>query len=255
MQAGDPGASSAPRPESSDLARPLIIGQSVALRSLCALAERVAVSDAKVLITGESGVGKDLIARHIHCYSKRASSPFVAVNCAAFTETLLESELFGHAKGAFTDAVRDTVGKLQLAQQRHDLPRRSRRDEPADAGAAPALPRERRDPAGRRRAGPRPGGRARHRGHQSRPARGGLGRPVPRGSALPPRRRAPPRAAASRAPRGHRRARPPHALEGRAADALQRRSAPRARGLPVARQRARAAERRRAAHLDERRTR
>jgi transcriptional regulator with PAS, ATPase and Fis domain len=115
MQPTEPAGSSASRPDGRDIDRPLIIGDSVALRSLCALAERVAVSDAKVLITGESGVGKDLIARHIHCCSKRASSPFIAVNCAAFTESLLESELFGHAKGAFTDAVRDTVGKLQLA--------------------------------------------------------------------------------------------------------------------------------------------
>jgi transcriptional regulator with GAF, ATPase, and Fis domain len=95
--------------------KPLLVGRSEALRMICSLAERVAVSDAKVLITGESGVGKDLIARHVHCHSRRAASAYVAVNCAAFTETLLESELFGHVKGAFTDAVRDTVGKLQLA--------------------------------------------------------------------------------------------------------------------------------------------
>jgi DNA-binding NtrC family response regulator len=115
MQPNEPAGSSVPRSDGRDIGKPLIIGESVALRSLCALAERVAVSDAKVLITGESGVGKDLIARYIHCYSKRASGPFVAVNCAAVAESLLESELFGHAKGSFTDAVRDTVGKLQLA--------------------------------------------------------------------------------------------------------------------------------------------
>ena len=97
------------------IGKPLIVGPSEALRVLCSLAERVAVSDAKVLITGESGVGKDLIAQLIHWHSRRAASAFVAVNCAAFTESLLESELFGHVKGSFTDAVRDTVGKLQLA--------------------------------------------------------------------------------------------------------------------------------------------
>lgn len=95
--------------------KPLIVGRSEALRVICSLAERVAVSDAKVLITGESGVGKDLIAQLVHCSSRRADGPFVAVNCAAFTEALLESELFGHVKGAFTDAVRDTAGKLQVA--------------------------------------------------------------------------------------------------------------------------------------------
>ncbi len=96
---------------------PLIVGRSDMMRAICAMAERVAVGDAKVLITGESGVGKDLIARHIHFYSRRAAAPFVAVNCAGVTETLLESELFGHVRGAFTDAHRDKVGKLQLAHE------------------------------------------------------------------------------------------------------------------------------------------
>ena len=97
------------------VAKPLIVGQSDALRALCSLAERVAASDAKVLITGESGVGKDLIARHVHFHSKRSASAFVAVNCAGVPESLLESELFGHVKGSYTDAVRDTAGKLRLA--------------------------------------------------------------------------------------------------------------------------------------------
>ena len=95
--------------------KPLIVGRSPALRAICALAERVAEGDAKVLITGESGVGKDLIAQLIHSCSRRAHLPFVAVNCAGVTETLLESQLFGHVKGAFTDAFRDKVGMLQQA--------------------------------------------------------------------------------------------------------------------------------------------
>jgi formate hydrogenlyase transcriptional activator len=95
--------------------KPLIVGRSEAIRSICALAERVAQGDAKVLITGESGVGKDLVAQHIHYHSRRASQPLVAVNCAGIPETLLESEFFGHDRGAFTDAHRDKVGKLQLA--------------------------------------------------------------------------------------------------------------------------------------------
>lgn len=102
-------------PSEPSTPRPLIVGRSDVLRGICALAERVAGGDAKVLITGESGVGKDLIARHVHTHSHRANGPFVPVNCAGVTETLLESELFGHVKGAFTDAVRDKAGKLQTA--------------------------------------------------------------------------------------------------------------------------------------------
>ena len=94
---------------------PVIIGRSAAIQAICALAERVACGDAKVLITGESGVGKDLIAQLIHAHSHRARHPFVAVNCAGVPETLLESQLFGHVKGAFTDAFRDKVGLLQQA--------------------------------------------------------------------------------------------------------------------------------------------
>jgi len=94
---------------------PHIVRASTALEEVLVLADRVAGGDAKVLITGESGVGKDIVARYIHARSQRATRPFVAVNCAALTETLLESELFGHAKGAFTGAYRDKTGKLELA--------------------------------------------------------------------------------------------------------------------------------------------
>ena len=81
------------------------------------LAERAALGEAKVLITGESGVGKDIVAREIHAHSLRSRGPFVAVNCAGLTETLLESELFGHVKGSFTGAYRDKVGRLQMADR------------------------------------------------------------------------------------------------------------------------------------------
>ena len=105
-------------PESQGIvARPVIIGRSAAIQAICALAERVAEGDAKVLITGESGVGKDLIAQLIHCHSHRAGQPFVAVNCAGVPETLLESQLFGHVRGSFTDAHRDKIGMLQQAHR------------------------------------------------------------------------------------------------------------------------------------------
>jgi transcriptional regulator with PAS, ATPase and Fis domain len=87
------------------------------MTDILSLVERVAAGDAKVLITGESGVGKDLIAREIHGQSARAGRAYIAVNCAGLTETLLESELFGHVKGSFTGAYRDKPGKLQLAHR------------------------------------------------------------------------------------------------------------------------------------------
>ncbi len=87
------------------------------MTELLAMAARAAESPAKVLITGESGVGKDVVARYIHSHSSRRLAPFVAVNCAGVTETLLESELFGHVKGSFTGAYRDKRGKLQLAHR------------------------------------------------------------------------------------------------------------------------------------------
>ena len=94
----------------------VVVGSSQ-MAEVMRLAQRAAVGDAKVLITGESGVGKDVVAREIHAHSTRARGPFVAVNCAGLTETLLESELFGHVKGSFTGAYRDKVGKLQMADR------------------------------------------------------------------------------------------------------------------------------------------
>ncbi|MEK6744710.1 MAG: sigma-54 dependent transcriptional regulator, partial [Nitrospirota bacterium] len=93
-----------------------IVGGSEKLREVIALAGRVAPSDATVLVTGESGTGKELLARGIHYSSGRSDGPFVAVNCAAIPENLLESELFGHMKGSFTGAVRDKEGKFELAE-------------------------------------------------------------------------------------------------------------------------------------------
>jgi two-component system, NtrC family, response regulator len=92
-----------------------IIGGSEKIREVLDLAGRVAASDATVLITGERGTGKELLAKGIHFNSPRARGPFVAVNCAAIPETLIESELFGHVKGAFTGAGKDKEGKFELA--------------------------------------------------------------------------------------------------------------------------------------------
>ncbi len=93
-----------------------IISQDYRMRKVCETVLQVADSDATVLITGESGTGKTLIARLIHESSPRHAKPFVEVNCAALPDTLLESELFGHVKGAFTSATTDRTGKFQTAE-------------------------------------------------------------------------------------------------------------------------------------------
>lgn len=95
--------------------RVAILGRSPVFEETIALARRVAQTDASVFITGESGTGKELIAQFIHSHSRRSSRAMVAVNCAALPEALLESEMFGHRKGAFTGAVRDKPGLLETA--------------------------------------------------------------------------------------------------------------------------------------------
>ena len=101
----------------SGLARPEceVIAEDAATRAVLDLARRVAATEASVLLTGESGVGKEVFARFIHQHSKRAKGPFVAVNCAAIPENLLESVLFGHEKGAFTGATTAQAGKFEQA--------------------------------------------------------------------------------------------------------------------------------------------
>ena len=94
---------------------PEVIGESHAVRGVLAQVAKVAPSDATVLLTGESGTGKDLFANTIHSHSKRKAKPFVAVNCAAIPPGLMESELFGHEKGAFTGAVAAKKGKFEQA--------------------------------------------------------------------------------------------------------------------------------------------
>ena len=102
--------------KASDAGSPsLLMGSSRHMTMVRELARRAGVSDAKALITGESGVGKDLVAREIHAGSRRAHSRFVPVNCGGIAESLLESELFGHVRGSFTGAYRDRRGKIQEA--------------------------------------------------------------------------------------------------------------------------------------------
>ena len=98
-------------------AQPTIIGSSPALRRLLTRAKHAAAKHVKVAITGESGVGKDVLARFIHANSPRAAKPYIALNCAGIAETLLESELFGHVRGSFTGAYRDKAGCFELAHQ------------------------------------------------------------------------------------------------------------------------------------------
>ncbi|MCS7203110.1 MAG: sigma-54 dependent transcriptional regulator [Thermodesulfovibrio sp.] len=94
-----------------------IVAESPQMRRILQIAKEVAKTDVTVLLTGESGVGKEVIARYIHKCSPRANKPFVAINCAAITETLLEAELFGYEKGAFTGATERKPGKFEVANQ------------------------------------------------------------------------------------------------------------------------------------------
>ena len=103
-----------PMPAPSDTAHG-IVGRSHAIRIVLNAIARVAPTDATVMISGETGTGKELVARAVHVASLRANGPFIAVNCAAIAEGVLESELFGHVRGAFTGAIRDRVGFFEAA--------------------------------------------------------------------------------------------------------------------------------------------
>ncbi len=96
---------------------PQIVGQHPALKQVVATLQRAAATDATVLLEGESGTGKELFARTLHAFSARSDGPFVAINCAAIPETLLETELFGHEKGAFTGAIARKPGKFEIAHR------------------------------------------------------------------------------------------------------------------------------------------
>ena len=179
-----------------------ILSKNPRMHDVFELISHVAQTNSTVLIDGETGTGKELIARAVHEASPRRGNPFVAVNCAALPETLLESELFGHEKGAFTSAVGQRKGRFELAARRHDLPRRDRRHPAGDAGQAAARAAGAAVRAGRRHADHR-GRRPRRRRDQPRPAQAGQGGEVPRGPVLPAQRGQDRPAAAARAARGH----------------------------------------------------
>ncbi len=106
-----------PARESNDDAPPRVLGRSDAMRQVSELVDLAASSPSTVLVTGETGVGKEVIARELHARGRRGDAPFVAINCAAFPEALLESELFGHARGAFTGADREKTGLFEAARE------------------------------------------------------------------------------------------------------------------------------------------
>src|SRR5262245_3954252 len=108
-------SSSGLRSEPLEAPLPGVVGDSAAMRAVFRLTRLVAPTRASVLLVGETGTGKELIARSIHRLSPRADGPYVRVNCGALSESLLESELFGHIKGAFTGAVDNKTGRFEAA--------------------------------------------------------------------------------------------------------------------------------------------
>ena len=163
---------------------PQIVGEDPGLKQVTVALHRAAATDATVLLEGESGTGKELFARALHALSPRADGPFVAINCAAIPENLLETELFGHEKGAFTGAAARKPGKFELAHRGTlfldeigDLPL------PLQAKILRALEEKRFERVGGTApaAGRRPG----RRGHEPEPEGRRRGAAVPRGSLLP----------------------------------------------------------------------
>ena len=115
-----------------------IIGTSGRMRQVFEMIDRVAKSNATILIRGESGTGKEMVASAVHYNSLRADKPFIKVNVAALPETLVESELFGHERGAFTGAMQRKAGPLRAGPGRHHLPGRNRRPQPQRPAQAAA---------------------------------------------------------------------------------------------------------------------
>ena len=154
-----------------------IVGHSAAMREIFQTVTRVAPTRATVLLAGESGVGKDMIARAIHQHSPRKNRPFVKINCTALPENLMESELFGYEKGAFTGANVEQAGQVRTGGQGHGVSGRDRRragqhtgEAAASAAGAPVrAPGQQCDPQC---------GRARGGGYECGPARGARRRAI-----------------------------------------------------------------------------
>jgi hypothetical protein len=164
-----------------------IVSKNPGMFKIFSLLPQVAESGSTVLIEGASGTGKELIARALHHHSPHRSGPFVAVNCGALPDTLIESELFGYKAGAFTDARQDKPGRFRPGPERHDLPGRDRRHLPRRPGAAAAgAPAEGLRAARLRQA--RPHQRPDHRRHPPRPQPAGPGGEIQRGPLLPDQR-------------------------------------------------------------------
>ena len=179
-----------------------IVGRSRSMQEIIHRAERVAETKSTVLITGETGTGKELVARAIHDRSAQRHMPLIKVNCAAIPETLLESELFGHVRGAFTGATTNKKGRFTLANGGSiflDEIGRSATGAAGQAAARAAGARVRAAGGGAHRAGRRP----RHRGDQPRVAPAGGGRSVPERSVLSAERDSRPHSTAARAARRH----------------------------------------------------
>ena len=157
--------------------RPRVVGESVEWRGVLRKSTQVAATDTTVLVTGESGTGKEVVARFIHATSPRKTGPFVALNCAALPEQLLEAELFGYERGAFTGAHQAKPGQVELALGRRAVPRRGDRNEPLRAGEVPAGATGARVPAARWDA-PAEGEHPSDRRDQPRPAQSRRARPV-----------------------------------------------------------------------------
>ena len=191
-------------PPGAGTARPCraIIGTARRWRRSSGPPDQVAPSRACVLIVGETGTGKELIARAIHDLSPRYSGPYIRVNCGALTESLLESELFGHVKGSFTGAVDNRTGRFEAAHTGSIFLDEINSTSPKLQVKLLRVLQE----GEFERVGDTPHRQGRHpdrRRDQPRPARRDRGRPVPRGPLLPAQRRADLPAPAARAPRGH----------------------------------------------------
>ena len=222
-----------------------LVGRSPAMQEIYRVVARLMQTDLTVMISGESGTGKELVARALHDYGKRRSGPFVAINMAAIPRDLIESELFGHEKGAFTGANTSSAGRFEQAEggtlfldEIGDMPME------AQTRLLRVLQQGEYTTVGGRTADQ--DRRAHHRGHQQGPAHPHPAGPVPRGPVLPAQRGAAAAAAAARAHRG--RARPDPAFlragraRGAAGQAARSGGARAAQAAPLAGQCARARE-------------